>query len=68
MTEARLDVPIIGEPDASPRVARDVGVSHDEIGRPQDAGAAACLGVISTVTCRSRSAIQARCVARPQAR
>ena len=43
--EARVDVPIIGEPDASPRGARDVSVRHDEVGRPQDAGAAARLGV-----------------------
>ncbi len=43
--EVRVDAPVVGQPDEHPRTAGNVGVRHDEIGRPQDAGGAAARAV-----------------------
>ena len=37
----RLDLASIGEPDPNARVAGDMSIRHDEVGRPQDARTAA---------------------------
>ena len=43
--EMRVDLPFVGEPDAKARSARDMGVRHDEVGRPQDARTASARAV-----------------------
>ncbi len=43
--QVRLDLSVVGKPDANARGASHMGVRHDEVGRPQDARTASARAV-----------------------